>query len=191
MRHYGIVLHRFFPKKYTIALLDSQLGRIDAVVRYDTAMLGALISYEIEYKRTTYFIQAVRIEDAPLALAQSDILFLHHVLELCYHFMPVGSCVADMFELVQFIYKPVQHNMFIKKIFLFKLLYTLGMSAPEEHEHGFFEYLATVSIDTLDAEQLDLTYEKKLDRWLLYCVAEYTDIQALKTIHFLVKSRVA
>jgi len=193
-RHYGIVLHRFFPQKNKIALLDNVLGRIDGIIRYDTTMLGALISYEVEHKNTAYFVQRICTEDAPLALARTDILFVHHVLELCYHFIPIGSCVDGIFELLQVLYMPYASDFSTqsKKIFLFKLLATLGIHASVQvYAVDLFDRLILMSIDTIGYEQLDLESEKKLDTWLLYCMSEYANIDALKTMQFLIKSRVA
>lgn len=194
MRHYGIILHRFFPKKNKIAVLDSVLGRIDGIVRHDGTMLGALMSYEIEHKSSAYFLQNLQIEDLPLALARMDILFVHHLLELCYYFMPVGSCVVGIFELLQVLYMPQVKDFSTqsKKIILFKLLATLGVHASVHvQDTDLFDQLMHMSIDTIGCAALDLKNEKKLDMWLLYCMVEYADIDALKTIQFLVKSRVA
>ena len=121
-------------------------------------------------------------------------MFLHHVLELCYVFIPIGSCVKGIFDLLCLLYKPkkyIQTNQH-KKIFLFKLLTTLGIYASDDLVRAScFEPLQTMSIDTLDNYSLDLASEKALDNWLCHCIVEYAGIDSLKTIHFLIKNRVA
>ncbi len=130
----------------------------------------------------------------PLLLAREDILFLHHVLELCYVLIPIGSCVKGIFDLLYQLYtsKKNIHTKQYKKIFLFKLLTTLGIYASDDLVRAScFTSLHTMSIDTLDNYSLDLASEKALDNWLCHCIVEYAGVNSLKTIHFLIKNRVA
>lgn len=105
-RHKGIVLKTGFPKKWGVALVDLSLGRINGLVLTQELSHGSLISYEPVQNYSNEFVRLdyVRVENMPLALAAHDLLFLHHVLELCYQFIPVGSCVSGVFDLLLFLY---------------------------------------------------------------------------------------
>ena len=194
MRHTGIVLRSWHTKKSKIALLDRQYGRIDtsSYIAIDSA--GLLLSYTIDQVRGRLIITDVMIESSPLYLAQEDILFLHHVLELCSTFIPVGSCTQGIFPLLLTLYKPrdyLQARQY-KKFFIFKLLAVLGIGSSHYHMRVLtLHQLHTIAIDTFVEESLHLESEKDLDSWLLHTIAEYTNIDQLKTVHFLHKSRVA
>jgi hypothetical protein len=190
----GIVLWFFFPRRDCIALLDQQDGRIDAIVRKRTMHRGALISYYPQQHYGRYMIDTVMIEDLPLQAARDDILFLHHILELCYQCIPVGSNVDGIFELLMLLYQPGVNSWTVqrKKIFVLQLLMTLGIYPSALHvTYPSIHDLMRLSVDTIGTHSLDLENEKLLDQWLYYCVAEHADIDSLKTVHFLIKNRAA
>ena len=194
MRHKGIVLKSWHTKKCKIALLDTLYGRIDTSTYTSIDSAGLLLSYILEPVRGKLVITDVMIENSPLYLAQKDILFLHHVLELCSAFIPVGSCTQGIFSLLLKLYEPrdyLQARQY-KKFFIFKLLALLGIASCHYHMRVFtLHQLHLVSIDTFMEESLHLESEKDLDNWLQHTIAEYTNLDQLKTVHFLYKSRVA
>lgn len=194
MRHKGIVLKSWHAKKCKIALLDMRYGRIDTSTYRSIDSAGLLLSYSLESVRGRLLMTDVMIENSPLYLAQEDILFLHHVLELCCTFIPVGSCTQGIFALLLKLYEPrdyLQARQY-KKLFIFKLLALLGIASCHYHMrvHTLYQ-LHTISIDTFMQESLHLESEKDLDNWLQHTIAEYTNRGQLQTVHFLHKSRVA
>ena len=76
-----------------------------------------------------YIIDDMNIHETPMALARHDILFLHHVLELCCQLIPVNSCVDGIFDLLMHLYSTQIYTGSVqyKKIFLLKLLTRLGI----------------------------------------------------------------
>lgn len=192
--HTGIVLHSFFPKRHKIALLDDKVGRIDSVIYKQVGAPSAVLSYRLVRQRGAYMLEDVQVEYMPLALAREDILFLHHIIELCYKFIPVGSCVRGIFDLFTHLYALEISSLTrqYKKFFLFCLLSTLGIQPSSQPiRPSKYARLLQMSIDTKLSESLDLESEKELDRWLEYCIAEYAEADALKTVYFLIKNRVA
>jgi len=194
MRQRGIVLRSWHTKKNKVALLDMQHGRIECSTYTSINSVGLLLSYTLEQVRGKSVIADVKIEESPLYLAQEDILFLHHVLELCSTFILVGSCAQGIFPLLLKLYEPrdyIQARKY-KKFFIFKLLAALGIASCHYHMRVLtLQQLHTISIDTFAEESLHLESEKDLDSWLQHTIAEYTHMDQLKTVHFLQKSRVA
>jgi hypothetical protein len=193
MRHKGIVLRTWHTKKSKIALLDAHYGRIDTNAYTPIDSAGVLLTYGVESRRGRLIITDVRIENSPLYVAQEDILFLHHVLELCSLFVPVGSCTQGLFSLLLKLYEPrnyLQARQY-KKFFIFKLLVLLGIASCHYHMRLLTVHqLHGCSIDTFVEESLHLESEKDLDSWLQHTIAEYSNIDQLKTVHFLHTSRV-
>lgn len=189
----GIILSHLFSRTGKIALLDKQYGRIDGIVHSNRIVIGALVRYTMRPKHAVYIIDDINIHEMPLQLARQDILFLHHVLELCYQLIPVNSSVDGIFDLLLRLYSShtYQSSAQYKKLFLFKLLTILGIySCSQKMSKSTFDRLMDMPIDSMCDETLDLGSEKELDIWLYYCITEHVRMDALRTIHFLSKSRV-
>ncbi len=184
----AIVLKCISPHKN--ALLDREHGRLDGIA-IRPPVLGALIVYTVERERAgAHFIGESSVIDLPFFLARSDILFWHHVLELCYYFVPIGSHAPELFELLLFLYTVDTISLWgihAKKLYLFKLLSTIGMQPELPHIPDFrMHQFMALPPDQLSNEVLDEKSEKILDEWLRVCVSEHPAIEQFKTMHFLV-----
>jgi hypothetical protein len=189
----GIILHYSSLRSRKIALLDKKYGRIDGIAYSNRVVLGALVHYNMRPNRASHVIDDMNIHEIPMGLARQDILFLHHVLELCYQLIPVNSCVDGVFDLLMHLYSNHIHTSSLqhKKLFLFKLLTTLSIY-PSTHKMLIitFDKFVHMAIDSMCNETLDLESEKELDMWLHYCITEHVQVSSLRTIHFLIKNRV-
>lgn len=192
-KNIGIVLKTYMPSQCKISLLDKTLGKISGIPTRTDISNGICIAYFTQKNKSVYFIQNIEIIDMPFALAQQDILFLHHVLELCYYFVPVGSRIPRLSEALIALY--THENIFrttrTKKVFLFQLFTIIGMY-PEESafQTPFFHKMALTSIDTLEDQALDLINEQQLDAWLLRCIAAHPCASNFKTKSFLYENRI-
>ena len=191
-KNIGFILKRYQPKKRTIAILDSSMGKIKCVPNKEIFTVGALVKYGIKTNKSPYFLEQIEIIHIPFETATQDILFFHHVLEICYHFIPYHSPTDEAFGLLKYLYlypNRIQCNN-DKKLFLFKLLTILGLY-PEEikFQTPHFHILATTSIDTIISKNLHLKSERKLDKWLHCCMTMQPEYSNLKTINFLYKNR--
>lgn len=188
----GIILKSYQPQKCKISLLDADIGKIMAVPNRDNLGNGACISYYLVPQTNIFFMRDIEIIDMPLALGKDDILFVHHILELCYYFIPSNNSISDIFKLLVLLYQSrhVFENTFIKKVFLFQLFAALGLY-PEKQtfQQSTFVYLASTSIDRLFAQSIDVGIEKELDIWLLQCISSHPCIENFKTINFLHDNR--
>ncbi len=184
----AIVL-RQLDSLHKIALLDRDVGRIDGIVSFPIGV-GSLISYVIEKRLGTWqFIRHVEVKDVPFAVARLDLLFWHHVLELCYYFVPAGSFTFQLFELLEFLYtvdKGTCWRTGSKKLYIFKLLILIGVYAKLPALPGLeIKRLQAIPFDMIANEVIDEQTEEELDLWLRTCVYEHPAIKKFNTVHFL------
>ena len=124
---------------------------------------------------------------------KKNLLFFHHVFELCYYFIPVGLSSKNIFQHLLFLYRSdkIFDNICLQKLFVGKLLFMLGVYPPEklfnESLYVNFVNLFSKPIDMLVKLDIDLEYKKKLNFWLLGCVNVHPCVGSFKTVHFLRK----
>ena len=188
----GIILRKSSSSNNKVIILDKIQGKIECVTTAPSLATGSLITYNINQQRSTHFINDSTLIYMPLSLAQADILFFHHVLELVYYFTHVGNCAKEVFDLLAFLYSASIATMThqSKKFFLLKLLTSMG-SVPEHNETRTerITQLTTMDIKQLNEVTIDAVYEKELDRWLWCCVWQHPYVNEFKTVHFLAKNR--
>jgi hypothetical protein len=186
--HTGIVLRNFSPRKNKLALIDDRLGRIDGAFFAGTVYTGALLSYQVNGTPGRYLVDQFNMLDVPLSLARQDILFLHHVLELCYYFIPIGSCIQGIFNLLQLLYaaESVHWDITTKQFFLFRLFSQLGMH-PEGYRlpASLLEQLHAQSFASAQEIRLADADKKILRTWLQHCLMQHPDVAQFNTVHFL------
>jgi len=188
----GIILKKNHLSHYKIVILDKVRGKIECVTTASSFSVGTLITYNIRAIGTTNFISNGTLLYTPLSLAQTDILFFHHILELIYYFTPIGSYTQDLFDLLAFLYS-TEHTTItrlFKKIFLLKLLICMGNTPEITHSHDdIVTHLSTIDIKLLSEVAINTVDEEKLDRWLWCCVWQHPYVNEFKTVHFLAKNR--
>lgn len=192
INYIGIVLNHQFPLRHTITLLDKESGRIDVVMRNGEVSAGMLLQYDLVSRMGRSFIEDIDILAVPTELIHTDFLFLHHVLELCFYFLPPSSCSDGIFDLLLRLYdQPMPYTALIsKKFFLFKLLTIIGVYPELSPDlERLVIPLHVLSIDSAAHQSLDLECEQLLDHWLQRCVADHQKILQFKTIQFLTQNR--
>lgn len=187
MKNYSGIILKQYKTKNKIVILDKELGKIEGITRA-AVNIGSFIQYTMQPAGSGFFLNHLQTIHTPLLLAQEDLLFLHHIFELSYYFVPIGSCIKGVFELFEFLYLTEQRwgNRLLQIIFLFKLLTTLGVYAEYDTIcKKCFSYLVATPIDKLNDETIDLDCKKALPKWLQYCVVQYPVSKEFKTMHFL------
>ena len=188
----GIVLKNHQSHQQKFSVLDQYDGKITCMLRHNGIVQGGLISYFMSTQRGMHTVTGIEILAVPFSLARYDILFLHHVLELCYYFLPAQSEALVTFNLLIFLYKTADTLItpLHKKIFLFKLHISFGFYtdyAPLSMTS--FNRLYSESIDSIVKVPLRLEVERKVDIWLSSCVRAHPYFRNFKTVHFLKKNR--
>lgn len=188
----GIILKKNHLLPHKVCILDKMQGKIECINSTTTSSPGALITYNIQQRGFTHFISDNKLIYIPLSLAQTDMLFFHHILELIYYFTNIGNSCQEVFNLLAFLYSTEHILLTIqsKKFFLLKLLTSMG-SMPEISTVRTYivNYLNTLGIEELNNITLSISDEKKLDSWLWSCIWQHPYVNEFKTIHFLAKNR--
>jgi hypothetical protein len=188
----GIVLKKNELLPHKVVILDKVQGKIECITTILSLSAGALITYNAHKQGSVNFISDTTLIYLPLSLAQTDMLFFHHVLELIYYFTNVGNCSKEVFDLLAFLYSTEHPTMTTqsKKFFLLKLLTSMG-SVPEINEirTEHISRLTMININQLTRMIINNSDEKELDRWLWCCVWQHPYVNEFKTVHFLAENR--
>lgn len=201
MKHTGIVLRHYEPQKAKIALLDQHCGRIDASVRFvyknkfcEQICSGTVVTYELAERGHFFTVHLQKFIDVPLRLAKNNILFLHHLLELCYFFIPAGGHDSpSVFDLIQFLYcnKGVAIASSVQKLFLLRFFALLGIHSESIHlRDPLFHYWISCPLSVLFEQQIAIENERLLDVWLINCVNSHPMVGSFRTVRFLDEVRV-
>ncbi len=189
----GIVVKKYIPTQRKIVVLDQDAGLSVYVPDHEDICLGSIIEYRVNQQRTTTFIHALDKIKVPLLLAQQDILFLHHIFELCLYCLPLDSPAPEIFALIEQLY---QHeatifSSYFKKCFLVKFFVLAGMwpDNPAFQKPQLVQ-LVSGSIDFIVQQGLKLGFDRDVDEWLNSCLKTHPKITKFNTIHFLVESNV-
>ncbi len=188
----GIILKKYFPQKRKLVMLDKELGKIECIPTSEDLCCGILLYYHLQQQPNgVLFMKDVERIGLPLFLAQHDLLFFHHVLELCYYYVVSHTDSTELFRLLSFLYQPEDMMLSYKdkRLFLVKFFMLLGFYPEDKKfQRSSFYHIGLTSIDILVKQDLDLGIEKELDAWLRGCVSSHP-IEKFKTMHFLDESR--
>ena len=189
IRNQGIILKTYVPKKCKISLLDKKCGKIEVIsprVSFLESLLPGMVVTYFLWKRPGCLdeLRAIELDDVPLTLARRDIYFFHHVLELCYYFLPLNLAVGDIYDLILFLLESSEKisSTMHKKLFLLRFFLYLGMYPEEDEGMGkSFEYLLYDPIDIM-LEKTIIISETILEQWLLACMQTHLPKVQLKTL---------
>lgn len=165
-------------------------GRIDAVVQSrvvaERLSNGVLIRCIVRAWGSTQTISHVELVQVPNC-ALPDLFFLHHVLEICYYFLPLNQESDDIVDLVQLLYSMPElfKECGAQKVFLSKLFQRMGLY-PHERTSLILPPNDS-SVVGGGAELLTQSGCKQLKRWLLECISSHPYGYRLKTVDFLKK----
>jgi len=179
-------------KERRLAMLTHDQGML-ACNAYDTpAILGSLVRCTLQRRGAHTIASELELMDLPLELARADLLFFHHVLELCAILVPIGSRAPELFTMLQSLYSQWDSrvNDLCKKLFLCKMIISAGMYETLPKIDGNVLSLVLGSpVDMARWSTIELDSRHELDRWLLSCIANYAVGECFKTVHFLTVRR--
>lgn len=184
---YGIVLRTFFPQSHKLRVLDHVQGKIEGIVVSSKALEplthASLVTYRLEVKSGRTVFSDIKLYDSPLALARTDIQFLHHVLELVDFFILPESGASDIFSYLCHLYQNNLQNTLQKKIYLARFFVQVGMY----HEHELlkdarFIRLLSVPVESMLNMDVDHIILEMLDSFLFQCVHNHPHKDKMKTI---------
>lgn len=190
----GIILN-INISTYRAILFDKFLGKINIPMfqKFNTSnnlCNGALISYSLNIENEKAKIQGINIIDVPFLIAKKNILFFHHIIELCNFFVPIGLPSNELFEMLNFAFYSFDeelNNLQKQKIFLTKFFLSIGNYPENEALKSYIYEIMKIPIDTVINTQIDLKDEKELNLWILKCMNMNPYFKYFKTTNFLNK----
>ena len=197
----AFVLRHYVPFNEKIILLDRDIGKFQSWVQisrkyafFEKIGAGTLISYQQVVRKERRMIRFQQIYDMPFILAATNILFLHHLLEVCSFFLPLeGYDSSAIFDLLLFVYHLDDELLTVhrQKLLLFRLYALLGLYPEHVTFHNASFYLwVTCPLKELMTQHVGLPIERLLDIWLINCIRSHPMVSSFKTIRFLDEVRV-
>lgn len=201
MKHTGIVLRHYEPRKKKMAILDRRLGLLNVIPSFayayrcnDTISAGTVISYDLIQRGRLHIVQLAQVLDVPLNLAKENISFFHHLLELCSLFIPENSQDhAGVFDLLLYLYTHIEHAVLPlqAKLVLCKFFSLVGVQPEHElFDQAFFAWVHVSQMAQVLSVTITQDNERMLDLWLIHCVNAHPMVGSIKTIGFLDEVRV-
>lgn len=183
---HAIVLKHYTPKKPVICLLDRSRGRIQATVQHARLSVGTIFTYHYDQFRQYHVVKNICIEYVPFVAVPEDMLFLHHIIEVCYHVLPEGMHIERLYHLMFLIFSQRVFTLIQKKKILCAIYAMLGLYAHEINLYARYMYqLEQSSLDEIMDNNIDAKVEKNISRWLYQCISVHVDVRNLRTVHFL------
>ena len=201
---FGIVLKSFLPRN-KISVLTKGSGKLNLAIRPAAHMFspGTVIKFFAKNRGERVILPSrLEVLAVPLHALADHLYWFHHILEICYYFVPLGARCTELFWLVQccfelesksHLFEP--HFSVVKKACLVKLFLLLGVCPqtrvePQEFE-ALFDRLVLASLDSANVQKVRslrvLVREKdvkKIDTWLLRCIQEHPHAAHFKTLSF-------
>jgi len=184
---YAIVLKNLYPKTMKVSILDREGGKKVIVPHRHDLAPGMVIAYNAHIQRRMLFAQGIELVEQPSTPNFSELVFMHHVLELTHYFAPLDQPIAGLYELLGLAYrKPYLFTIkAYKKVFLAHLFILFGMWPHDKKLQLFFsQNFILKPLDIADCNNVQLTHEEALDAWLRECVAQHPVSDQFKTLDF-------
>lgn len=204
----GIVLKSFLPYKNKLSVLTRSMGKINLICNPEklrsNCSSGTSIKFFCSSSLRSFDSKAVftshieRVDDN-IDRLKKEIYWLHHILEICYFFVPLGVGCPDVFRLVEYCFalcersQAFEPNFFlIKKLCLVRLFILIGFYPEQELFLGdTFNDMVAVSLDSTNTQKVrslskddTILMIRSIDAWLLACLQEHPHIMNFKTVSF-------
>ncbi|HVX00628.1 MAG TPA: hypothetical protein VHA52_09380, partial [Candidatus Babeliaceae bacterium] len=188
----GIVLRSYGHENKKVAILDEELGHVEAFFSCASAPHGSLLTYMLNATTSRkYRILQPNIIMLPQDWARLDIIFLHHMLELCSKFLPFNSKNSAVFLLLSQWYTltgPFCYTESFKKLFIAKFFLFIGWLPEPKQDQVMLMNLISSPIDIMFEGELDRYSIAQLDIWLEACIGLHPLAHCLKTVPFFLKA---
>jgi len=193
----GIILQSQVWQNPRMTIFDRQAGKV--CVRMTEKphrcnwSTGSILQYTLRKKARIHDLENAVLCEQPLVACYDDILFVHHVLEILWAFLPDDDPHPDVYDWYIQLYQPDYRAMtYAQKIaWLCALFFKLGIYPPPTGSLYTFSYLVSL----ISRGQLSNVSDKSegalehLVVWLRQCLETHPAEYRFKTNHFLHKAR--
>ena len=207
-KEYGIVLKRFIPSNHKYSILSKSRGKIVLVVLkrnfIKTISSGMQLSFIVDDQNSNLHItKHLNIISAPLMKRYRDMLWLHHLLEICYFFIPLHQPCEEFFYLLSNyfslfeLYDHFYNNWeCIHKAYLGVLMILMGFFPPKHLQKALIRIKSTLlfNIDFAQAlkvkslimclKDFNMLSCNEFDMWIQECIQSHPRRHMFKTLEF-------
>lgn len=164
---------------------------------------GMLISFSKIERNGQWICQDFEILACHSDLNCDGIYFLHHILEICYYFVPYDKPCAEIFSLLRnwlmfsHRYGGVENFYLFNKIFVLKLLSLFGfyqcdkiiksLDLYDKLTISFIDFTSSWNLEFLKNQLSDIR-ESDLDEWIIQGLQEHPNFRLFKTLTFIYRS---
>lgn len=198
----GFILKRFYPNKNKFSILSKIHGRTDLIVTQPAMCTriwpGMLVSFT-SYKRDTgIYTHTVSIEYTPQAQSHNELIILHHVLELCFFYLPTNSPCPEIYNLFSIFMTLTlyQQNLgaaypVIQKLWVAKFLSLMGFyeQGPISKDLTVFDMMI---VDFTNNQKLEFFISQvkhiniqKINDWIMLCLKTHPLYVHFKTVRLM------
>lgn len=160
--------------------------------KYSTYFVGSVVSYHVREVRHDYHrIEKLEVERHPSVYQPEAVYLLHALLEVCYHYIPLGTPVADVCSYVVHVLETlntVAYGVDQKKT-ICMLFAILGLYPDKEFLPQKYHQVVYLPVDKLKDNTIELSNEELLDQWLAWCLSAYPQGKWCKALPLLLKSK--
>lgn len=214
-REHGIVLRQYPHHPHKFSVITQTLGKITLVVRnkyvLDRINPGSVIEFHhTEQNQMVHLVQNCSVIFTPLPTTNLDLIWLHHILELSYYFVPLHQQTKEMFTALAtciFVFRERdlvadEEWELVKRLCIATILLLVGFFPPDELAKPVLIIKNTLLsfIDIDHESKVDFlkycirTYcsvkHSTLDTWLLDCIQSHPQVHAFRTLTFMYKTTV-
>lgn len=199
----NFVLKRFYPHRQKISLLTYAHGRIN--VSYNLKEQGQRmwpgmeIQGTIERLHDSWNISGIKIIQTPCFQNHNHMLWLHHILELCYYFLPLDNPVPEVYFFLQKYYFIIEKSkkltpsqqMGLHELCVIRFLILTGaynithiadyISLFDEITEGFIDFDDATCIEYYE-KKITILQPAKAKKWIFDCLQKHPMIKAFKTV---------
>lgn len=194
MGNFGIILKKSNLKKRTFTIFDNILGKIECLTehKYQDKLIsnGTLIEYQVLKWRSLLILKNIEILIVPNTYNYNDLLFLHHILEICLFFIPIHYTqnVDKIFNTIKNALITIENKSnILEKFHLLKELFIWLEIHPNEYyfKNSNSIFLISSNIDNnLNADE-NRKIMSNLKSWLIACLNTHPFAHKINTASFL------
>ena len=191
----GIIIKKHFPERLKISLLDESYGHIGVVPSSwqwaSYASVGALVSYDLYSECDVFFVKNIELISVPILKNEMAIVFLHHILEICYFCLPIHGGQQECFQFLIYCITQLEQITGIavaQRLLLAKLLFLIGQY-PHDIDKLMISKILYEPCEELVMMALDREQQKELELFIYQCVQSHPYGRLVRTVNFLSQVR--
>ena len=209
---HGFILKKLPPGDSKFSVLTQSRGKLIIAIPPQTNMrllnIGSRIQFVVsDQQYNVHIVNNIQLVDSLHSPMLADLVWMHHLLELCYYFVPLHQLSHDCFEFL------VQCNILlalqahfqdmwesIKRICIGILLCIVGFYPSDELLSPIlalkgallrfidFEDMQNIELITETVQKVCIEQQKKFEQWMLEYIETHPRREAFKTLNFMYNS---